>query len=98
MGFEIEQEVSAGDIPEMSHLVAYPFGRPAFRFRPVLRPGWLWRTVGAGPTLALEPGLEEPRDPVKGRGGGLGPGLVDLAGMLLTHDGDGGGGGGGWRQ
>jgi len=99
--------VSAGN-PEMSHLVVCCPGRPALRFRffprrivsgrVFARPGWLWRTVGAGGTLALQSGLEEPRDPMKGRGGlGPGLGLVDLAGMLLTHDG-GGGGGGGWRQ
>lgn len=92
----------------MSHLVVWCLGRPAFRFRTFLRrivsgrvfvpPGWLWRTVGTGRTLALQSGLEELRDLMKGRGGlGAGLGFVDLAGMLLTHDGD-GGGGGGWGQ
>ena len=98
-------EVSAG-IPEMSHLVFWNLGRPAFRFSVrrrrvsgrVFAPGRVWRAVRAGRTLAFEAGLEEPGDSVEGRCGlGPGLGLVDLAGMLLTHDGD-GGGGGGWRQ
>ena len=83
-------------VPEITHLVFCCPGRPDFRLDLVRRrrvsgrvfaPGRVCCAVRAGRTLALEAGLEEPGDPVKGRGGlGSGLGLVDLAGLLLTHD------------
>lgn len=95
-------------MPEMSHLVVCRFGRPAFRFRlspyrtgggRVFAPGWWQRgRGGAGCGLvALQSGLEEPRDPLEGRGrlGGR-RALVDLARMLTHVGGDDGVDGGWW--
>jgi hypothetical protein len=92
----------------MSHLVASPFGRPAFHFRlahgrmvsgRVFDLGWLRghvRGSGFSALVTLQPGMEELGDPLERRGGlGGGRAVLDLA-WTLTHGGEGGGGKSGW--
>lgn len=101
----------SGSIPEISHLMNCPFGRPAFLFRLARRivsgrftsfvVGWWQRGQvggsGRSTLVTLQTRLEESGDPLEGRGRLVcGLVLVNLAGSLAHDREDGGGDDSGW--